>query len=313
MEALMLQGQARQGLRIRSPPTLSNIQLEFFAPNMTSHIQPLDQGIIRAFKAIYHQNYLRHVMVRVDAKEDDIWLIDQLTAMHHIYTAWSLVKSTSIANCFRHAGLTRLPVMADPSVGSPSTPIIIDAADDDAPVIIRADGDAADLDASKDAGVELEVQKLDSQLNEFANQGIVQNRMSIEFFLNPVVPEDKHGRDGQDLHKSNLGSESLTLDEFVDLSRAGCDTERGAPEDPDEVVFIQEKHHNSEHLIRQLQYISEASLMKPCTDDWIKVQRYASEMTRVFQQHIQEQKKQSDLDNSFLFLSLEYRCVMPNT
>jgi hypothetical protein len=50
------------------PPILNNILVEYFAPNMTSHIQPLDQGIIRAFKAIYCRIYLQHVMDRVSVR-----------------------------------------------------------------------------------------------------------------------------------------------------------------------------------------------------------------------------------------------------
>jgi hypothetical protein len=203
--------------------------------------------------------------------------------MHCIYDAWSHVKSSSIANCFRHAGTIKLPTARSVS---PSSPIIIDAADTtaalqvnvDAPIIIDT-ANAADLDPSKDAAVEVEVQNLDDKINELANCGVIQNRMSIEFFL----------------HESNLGTESLSPEEFIELQRAGCDTEEGAPEDPDEVVFIQEKHHKSEYLLRQPQYIGEASLMKPHTDEWVKVQKYAAEMTRVFRRHVQEQQKQTDL------------------
>lgn len=32
---------------------LSNIQLEFFAANLTAHVQPCDAGVIRAFKAYF--------------------------------------------------------------------------------------------------------------------------------------------------------------------------------------------------------------------------------------------------------------------
>ena len=35
---------------------LSNVKLVFYPPNCTSHIQPLDQGIIRSFKAYYKHN-----------------------------------------------------------------------------------------------------------------------------------------------------------------------------------------------------------------------------------------------------------------
>lgn len=35
--------------------SLTNIKLGFFAPNLTSKVQHLDQGIIRAFKAHYRR------------------------------------------------------------------------------------------------------------------------------------------------------------------------------------------------------------------------------------------------------------------
>ena len=33
---------------------LKNVYVEFLTPNMTSHIQPLDAGVIKAFKAHYY-------------------------------------------------------------------------------------------------------------------------------------------------------------------------------------------------------------------------------------------------------------------
>ena len=35
------------------PEGLKNIRVENFQPNMTSHVQPMDAGIIRCFKAHY--------------------------------------------------------------------------------------------------------------------------------------------------------------------------------------------------------------------------------------------------------------------
>uniref|UniRef100_A0A3P9IA29 DDE-1 domain-containing protein n=1 Tax=Oryzias latipes TaxID=8090 RepID=A0A3P9IA29_ORYLA len=38
------------------------VQIEFLPPNTTSLIQPMDQGIIRAFKALYTRNTLHHLV-----------------------------------------------------------------------------------------------------------------------------------------------------------------------------------------------------------------------------------------------------------
>ncbi len=35
---------------------------EYFDPNVTSHIQPLDMGIIRSFKAHYRKALVRHCL-----------------------------------------------------------------------------------------------------------------------------------------------------------------------------------------------------------------------------------------------------------
>lgn len=54
---------------------LSNVTIKFFPPNATSHLQPLDQGIIRAFKA----HYRRYVLERLLRSIETINSIDEIT------------------------------------------------------------------------------------------------------------------------------------------------------------------------------------------------------------------------------------------
>ena len=42
-----------------TPDSLRNIQVENFRPNLTAHIQPNDQGIIRCFKAHYRAQFIQ--------------------------------------------------------------------------------------------------------------------------------------------------------------------------------------------------------------------------------------------------------------
>ena len=53
------------------------VQIEFPPPNTTSLIQPMDQGIIRAFKALYTRNTLQHLVDAMDTDQDfslkDYW------------------------------------------------------------------------------------------------------------------------------------------------------------------------------------------------------------------------------------------------
>nr|XP_032836090.1 tigger transposable element-derived protein 1-like [Petromyzon marinus] len=46
------------------------VQIEFLPPNTTSLIQPLDQGIILAFKALYTRNTLQHLVEAMDSDQD---------------------------------------------------------------------------------------------------------------------------------------------------------------------------------------------------------------------------------------------------
>ena len=84
---------------------LTNVRVVFLHPNMTSHIQPLDAGIIRSFKAHYRRLYILRVLDHDDEGKNDIYYIDQLEGMNLSRTAWNLTKSTTVANCWRHAGI----------------------------------------------------------------------------------------------------------------------------------------------------------------------------------------------------------------
>jgi hypothetical protein len=92
---------------------LENIKLNFFPPNTTAKIQPLDQGVIRAFKAHYRRYLVKHVIASVTAAmtADDI-NITALDAVHWIDTAWQAVTESTIRNTFRSAGF-EMPLSFD--------------------------------------------------------------------------------------------------------------------------------------------------------------------------------------------------------
>ncbi|KAI5116181.1 hypothetical protein M0805_002680 [Coniferiporia weirii] len=81
---------------------LTNVKVVFFSPNMTSHIQPMDAGIIRTFKAHYRRLYILRVLDRDDQNIQDIYHIDQLEGMNLAIEAWSYVHSRTVANCWNH-------------------------------------------------------------------------------------------------------------------------------------------------------------------------------------------------------------------
>ncbi|THH15958.1 hypothetical protein EUX98_g9379 [Antrodiella citrinella] len=85
--------------------TPQNIKLEFFEPNLTSFVQPLDQGIIRCFKAIYRRELCIRALELDEAGEEDIYKLDLLEAMVLARRAWREVTAETMANCWKHSGI----------------------------------------------------------------------------------------------------------------------------------------------------------------------------------------------------------------
>lgn len=84
---------------------LQNITLKFFPANTTSHIQPLDQGVIRAFKAHYRRHLIQHIIANAATaySADDV-VITALDAICWIESSWKSVTEATIRNTFRKAG-----------------------------------------------------------------------------------------------------------------------------------------------------------------------------------------------------------------
>ncbi|KAF9227042.1 hypothetical protein BS17DRAFT_793639 [Gyrodon lividus] len=68
----------------------TNIQVEFFEPNMTPFMQPCDAGIICCFKALYHKNFCQRA---IDLDEGGMMM-----AQH----AWDQVSSETMKHCWDH-------------------------------------------------------------------------------------------------------------------------------------------------------------------------------------------------------------------
>ncbi|KAI6854140.1 hypothetical protein KC338_g9359 [Hortaea werneckii] len=79
---------------------LQNTELVWLPPNSTSKTQPLDQGIIAAFKAIYKRHWLRYMMTEFEAEREPSRTINLLKAIRFILSAWHEVSDQTIANCW---------------------------------------------------------------------------------------------------------------------------------------------------------------------------------------------------------------------
>lgn len=96
------------GHNIAYEPT--NIHLKWFEPNLTSHIQPLDAGIIRCFKAQYRRMFCHRALELDDAGEANIYKVSLFEAMTMAKKGWDNVTSTTIKACWDHAGIQQAPI-----------------------------------------------------------------------------------------------------------------------------------------------------------------------------------------------------------
>lgn len=69
----------------------SNVHLEFLPPNLTSVIQPMDQGIISQIKRLYRKDLLRRLIADIEFTNqvtEAVKKIDVLDAMRWLEAAW---------------------------------------------------------------------------------------------------------------------------------------------------------------------------------------------------------------------------------
>ncbi|XP_050338643.1 tigger transposable element-derived protein 6-like [Bactrocera neohumeralis] len=86
---------------------LENVKIEFLPANTTSILQPLDQGIIHAFKVYFRQILVRKQLLAIEkglSNKDFVKSISILDALTFAKRAWWLVKKETIENCFRKGG-----------------------------------------------------------------------------------------------------------------------------------------------------------------------------------------------------------------
>ncbi|KAH9372424.1 hypothetical protein HPB48_017535 [Haemaphysalis longicornis] len=84
---------------------LTAVTLLFLPPNTTSRVEPLDLGIIRAFRVSYTRRVVERLVIAVDRRADNLPLRGSLhSAVEMVKAAWSRVTATCVRNCFRKAG-----------------------------------------------------------------------------------------------------------------------------------------------------------------------------------------------------------------
>ncbi|KAK9712065.1 DDE superfamily endonuclease [Popillia japonica] len=85
---------------------LLNVKIIYFPANSTSIVQPLDQGIIAAFKSRFKTRLVRYALLCIESQQSNMkWNI--LQAMRAMAISWDDVTGQTITICFNKAWNTR--------------------------------------------------------------------------------------------------------------------------------------------------------------------------------------------------------------
>lgn len=79
--------------------SLRNVKVVFLPANTTSHLQPLDAGIIKNVKHFYRKCIVKRSLASVERGQQPTG-VTILDAMHYLASAWSAVTAVTVKNCF---------------------------------------------------------------------------------------------------------------------------------------------------------------------------------------------------------------------
>ena len=82
---------------------LTNIKLHYFPPNCTSVLQPMDQGIIQAFKMKYRRAIVEEKLQAIET-ESTMPEFNVLFAINKIHKCWKEISVSTIKHCFAKGG-----------------------------------------------------------------------------------------------------------------------------------------------------------------------------------------------------------------
>lgn len=103
---------------------LQNTEIVWLPPNSTSKTQPLNQGIICAFKAYYWKRWTYFTLEEYEAGRYDKLKQSMhiVRAIQYIVQAWDEVSAKTILNCWRQCGMAG-PMLSQPGTSEASRPL----------------------------------------------------------------------------------------------------------------------------------------------------------------------------------------------
>lgn len=191
---------------------LDNIEVLFLPPNTTSKLQPMDAGIIAAFKRRYRRLYIQRAVEIEEAGGTNLYKVDLLTAMQCAKASWNEITANTIHNCFCHTKVSSLSMISQ----------IIH--------ILNAPHEAAT--AINVAVTDLEAGAIEQEIGEGIQAIGVVTLFDVTNFINPA---------GE--NKSSL--EELIDEELMKMTTDGSleDEEEDVAADPSQMSTNEKLHH----------------------------------------------------------------------
>ena len=208
------------------------VRVEFLPPNMTSAVQPMDQGIIRSVKAKYRARMLPHILTirnraRPEGMSDKEYEAHRdpnkvtnfgvLEVCNFLVESWNDVTAVTIQRCFRKAGimteehLASMPLATSrPDVSRGAAAVgqaLIDVASQSA--------DVEEVDGVLIQGFKEVIEKLEL-LQELDRRELGGERVPRDVLAEEVV---RWLRDG---HTDNVTQSGLLTQAFVDNCESVC-------------------------------------------------------------------------------------------
>ena len=126
-----LNGYERETMHGLELVKLGNLTVVYLPPNTTSIVQPLDQGIIAAWKVAYKRKLLQWTVASFDGSAPDADLSKVLARPREAITwgweAWQELTPATIRNCWRKARI--LPVVWNADISSEADKVTAKAAE----------------------------------------------------------------------------------------------------------------------------------------------------------------------------------------
>ncbi|CCE26998.1 uncharacterized protein CPUR_00470 [Claviceps purpurea 20.1] len=137
--------------------SLKHIKIEWLPSNIASKYQPLDQGIIKAYKSQYKRRWLYYMLDEYGAGRNPHETMDILKAIKWSLTAWNMVTPQTIADCWYRSTLIARPddLLRPPVPSQPAQTIEC-------------------------------IAEVSALLTELKKRRRIKKAMSVEAFLNPV-------------------------------------------------------------------------------------------------------------------------------